>query len=166
MFSFFSTHSKGLAARPLPSRTASIICGALFLTPLANVAFADANSAADSVLADSISQIQNLMVSMSLGCSGGPHGVPPVNWTALQSHGNNAVNALTAARLALAKGQTSVAVQQITFGEGELDTLVNGVHNNCSGGPSGEDPPGYAGYQTVRATTDGKLEVVKLFLGG
>jgi hypothetical protein len=163
---FDTTHSNRLMARWLPSRTASIICGVLFLTPLADVAFADTNSAADSVMADAITQTQGLMVSLSQGCSGGPHGVPPTSWTDLQPHGNNAANALITGRLALAKGQTAVAVQQITAAEAELDALVNGVHNGCSGGPHGEDPTGYSAYLAIRATVNGKLDVVKLFLGG
>jgi hypothetical protein len=145
---YFRTHFKRLMVRSLLSSTA----------PLANVAFADTNSAADSVVADAISQIQGLMVSISQGCSGGPHGVPPTNWTDLQPHGN------TNARLALAKGQSSSALQQIGSAEGELDALVNGVHNGCSGG-HGEDPTSYANNLAIRATVEGKLDVVKLFLG-
>jgi len=40
---------------------------------------ADINTVADTVASDAISQIQNLMVSMSAGCAGGPGGVPPVS---------------------------------------------------------------------------------------
>jgi hypothetical protein len=157
-----------MVARSLQSITAaSILCGVFFLAPLAiSPARADTNSAADSVLADAISQTQGLMVSLSQGCSGGPHGVPPTSWTDLQPHGNNAVNALIAGRIALAKGQTAVVVQQITAAEAELDALVNGVHNGCSGGPHGEDPTNYGAYLAIRATVNGKLDVVKLFLGG
>ena len=68
------------------------------LTSLANVAFAaDTNAVADAVLSEAISRTQNLMVSMSAGCSGGRSGVPPVNWGALQTRGNSAVNAFNAA---------------------------------------------------------------------
>jgi hypothetical protein len=118
------------------------------------------------VLDQCASQIQNMMISMSMGCPGGAHGVPPVNWQSLQVHGNSAVNALGNAKVALAQGQKPIAVQQINSAESELDALVNGIQGNCSGGPHGEDPPGMAGYQTIRATVKGQLEVVKLFLGG
>ena len=70
---FDIARSKSLVARSLRSRTTSILCGVLFLTPLSNVAFAaDTNTAADKVLGDAISQTQDMMVSMSQGCSGGP----------------------------------------------------------------------------------------------
>jgi hypothetical protein len=152
-----------------PSRflivSASLVAMIASSTPLATVAFAaDANTAADAVLGDAVSQTQNMMVSMSRGCGGGPNGVPPLNWTTLQPHGNSAVNALNAAKLALANGQTPVAVQQINSAEGELDALVNGIHSNCEGGSHGEDAPGYAGYLATRATVKGQLEVVKRFL--
>jgi hypothetical protein len=49
----------------------------------------------DKVLGDTIYQIENLMASASSGCSGGAHGVPPVNWSGLQSRGNAALIALS-----------------------------------------------------------------------
>lgn len=146
--------------------TASLLCGVLLFTPLiTTVAFpADLNAAADSVLGDVISQTQSLMVSMSQGCSGGASGVPPVNWGGLQSHGNSAVNALNAARLALANQNKPGAIQQINSAEGELDALINGAHYACSGGAHGEDPVGFAGYVAIKAAVKGQLDVVKRFL--
>jgi len=120
----------------------------------------------DTVLSDAISQTQNMIVAVSHGCSGGPNGVPPVNWGALQVHGNTAVNAFSAARTALATGQTPVAVQQINSGLSELDALVNGLHMTCSGGAHGEDPVNYGGLKEIKATVKAKLDVVKLILGG
>jgi hypothetical protein len=73
------------------SRTASILCGALFLTlQVANVASAaDPKVVVDEILGEAIPQLQDLLVSMSEGCSSGGHGVPPVNWGALQPHAND-----------------------------------------------------------------------------
>jgi hypothetical protein len=163
---FEIARSKTLMTRSLRFGTAAMIGGALFLAPLGNVAAQDANSAAQTVLSNATSQIQNMVISMSQGCSGGAHGVPPVSWGALQPHGNSAVNALTAARLALSQGQTANAVQQINIAESELDTLLNGVHNSCSGGAHGEDPVGMSGYLAIKASVQGRLDTVKIFLGG
>lgn len=116
------------------------------------------------VLTNAITLTQNLMVSMSQGCSGGPHGVPPVNWTNLQARGNNAVNALNSAKLTLARGQMSGVVEQVNFAESELDALVDGLHNNCSGGIHGEDPPGYNAYRSQRDTLKRTLDALKLSL--
>jgi hypothetical protein len=123
-----------------------------------------ANAAAiaqTGILAAAITQTQNLMVPMSQGCAGGPHGVPPLNWTNLQAHGAKAVNALNDAKLALARGQISDVLQQIISAEDELDALVNGVHNNCPGGANGEDPPGYNAYTSERASVKGTLDALK-----
>jgi len=163
---FEIARSKTLATRSLRSGTAAIIGGVLFLTSLGNVAAQDANSGAQTVLSQATSQIQNMVMSMSEGCSGGPHGVPPVNWAQLQPHGNSAVNALTAARLALSQGQTANALQQINIAQGELDALLNGVHGNCSGGAHGQDPVGMSGYLATKASVQGRLDTVKIFLGG
>ena len=143
-----------------------MIGGVLFLTPLGKVVAQNANSGAQAVLSQATSQIQNMIISMSGGCSGGAHGVPPVNWAQLQPHGNSAVNALTAAKSALAQGQTANALQQINTAEGELDALVNGVHGNCSGGAHGQDPVGMSGYLATRAAVQGRLDDVKSLLGG
>jgi hypothetical protein len=110
----FHITRKSLVARLPRSRTASIICGVLFLTPLANVvSAADSRTVVDGILGEAIPAIQSQMVPMSEGCSGGPHGRPPVGWGALQVHGNTAVNAFSDARTALATGQTAAARQQI-----------------------------------------------------
>jgi hypothetical protein len=105
-----------------------------------------------------------MMVSMSQGCSGGAHGVPPVNWGSLQAHGNSAVNALNAIKLALANDQTADAKRHVDSARDELDALVNGAHNSCSGGRSGEDPVYYGSYQTVRAAVRAKLDVISELL--
>jgi hypothetical protein len=146
--------------------TASVLCGVLLFTPLiTTVAFpADLNAAADSVLGDAISQTQSLMESMSLGCPGGPNGVAPVNWGALKSHGNSAVTALNAARVALGKQNKPGAIQQINSAQGELDALINGAHYNCAGGAHGMDPVGFDGYLAIKAAVKGQLDVVKRFL--
>jgi hypothetical protein len=165
MTSFCRTRSKRHVARSLRFRTTSILCGVLFLIPLANVALAaDTSAVADTVLSEAISRTQNLMVSMSAGCSGGRSGVPPVNWGGLQASGNSAVNAFNAAKLALAKGETSNALQQISSGVSALDGLVNGAHNNCSGGASGVDPVSYGNYLALRDTIKAKLEVLRELL--
>jgi hypothetical protein len=104
------------------------------------------------------------MASMSQGCSGGSNGVPPVNWGALQIHGYAAVNDFSAARTALVTNQTPVAVQQINSGLGELDALVNGLHMNCSGGSSGEDPVYYGRYEAFRDNRKTQLQTVLRFL--
>jgi hypothetical protein len=158
--------SKTPVTRSVRSGTVAMIAGLLFLTPLANVAFADANSVAQTLLGQATSQIQNMIISMSGGCSGGAHGVPPVNWAQLQPHGDSAVNALTAAKLALAQGQTAKALQQINTAESELDALVDGVHGNCSGGAHGQDPVGMGGFLAIRAVVQGRLNDVRSFLGG
>ena len=165
MTSFCRTRSKSHVARSLRSRTASILGGLLFFVPLAEAALAaDPNAVADNVLSEAISRTQNLMVSMSAGCSGGRSGVPPANWGGLQASGNSAVNAFNAAKFALAKGETSAAVQQIGSGVSALDGLVNGAHNNCSGGASGVDPVSYGSYLAVRDTIKAKLEVARELL--
>jgi len=143
-----------------------MIGGVLFLTSLGNVAAQDANSGAQTVLIQATSQIQNMVISMSQGCSGGARGVPPVNWAQLQPHGDSAVNALAAARVALSQGQATNALQQINIAQGELDVLLNGVHGNCSGGAHGEDPVGMSGYLATRAVVRGRLDEVKILLGG
>jgi hypothetical protein len=75
------------------------------------------------------------------------------------------VNALNEAKLALARGQTWDAVQQISSAEGEFDALVNGLHNSCSGGASGEDPPGYNAFTSSRASVKRGLDELKRSLG-
>jgi hypothetical protein len=113
----------------------------------------------DTLLSATIPELQNTMVSVSAGCSGGgPHGLPPPNWGALQVHGNTAANAFSAARTALATGQTSVAVQLINSGLSELDALVNGLHQSCSGGAHGVDPVYYGRYVAFRDNLKTELQ--------
>jgi hypothetical protein len=165
MISFGIPRSKRLVAL---AGTASILYGVLFLTPqAANVALAadpTIVAVANSMLGEAITQIQSLMQSMSAGCSGGASGVPPVNWGALQGQGNAAVNAFQNARVALASGDMATVVQQINAGQASLNNLVNGAHDNCSGGAHGMDPVGYGSYQVTRATVNAKLDGAKPFL--
>jgi hypothetical protein len=162
---FEITCSKSLVSRSLQSRTASIVCGILLWAPFANVAFAvEAKVILDQILGEAIPQLQNVMASMGQGCSGGSNGVPPVGWGEKQKSGNLAVNAFSAARTALATGQTSDAVQQINTGVSQLDALINGLHNSCSGGASGVDPVSYSNYVRFRDVLKERLETAKRFL--
>ena len=158
------TRSKSRVARSLQSRTASIFCGVLLLTAFANFgSAADPKAVVDAILGDAIPRLQDTMVSMSQGCSGGSHGVAPVNWGPLQVHGNTAVNAFSAARTALATDQTPVAVQQIKSGLSELDALVNGLNMSCSGGPHGENPVSYGNYVAFRDNLKAELQTALRF---
>lgn len=159
-----SSYSKISLARSLQSGTVSIFSGIL-LTALANVApAADPKTVADGILGEAIPAIQSQMVSMSGGCSGGRSGVPPLNWGSLQVHGNAAVNAFSGARTALATGQTQTAVQQINSGVSDYDKLINGLHENCSGGAHGENPVSYDRYVAFRNNLKTQLETVLRFL--
>jgi hypothetical protein len=159
MGSFDVTRSK------LRSRIAGVLCGLLFFTSLANVASAaDPKAIADQILSDAIPALQNQMASMSQGCSGGSNGLPPLNWGSLQVHGDTAVNAFSAARTALATGQTPVAVRQINSGLGELDAMIDGLHQNCSGGAHGVDPVYYGRYVVFRNDLKTQLQTVLRFL--
>jgi hypothetical protein len=159
--SFNVIRSKSLIARSLRPIITYTLCEILFLAPVANVAFADETKVViENVLNDAISQTQNMVVSMSQGCSGGAHGVPPVNWSGLQENANLAIDALKGVKSALTSGQTTEARQQLQFAGKKLDVLVNGVHNNCSGGASGVDPVYYDRYQAIRAAVRAKLDVV------
>jgi hypothetical protein len=155
------SYSKNAVAR----RTVSIICGVLFLTSLAKVASAaDPKTVVDKILGEAIPAIQSQMGSMSEGCSGGGHGIPPENWGALQVHGHTAVNSFSGARTALATGQTQAAVQQVNSGLSEYDALINGLHENCSGGPHGEDPVSYGAYVAFRNNLKTELQTALRFL--
>jgi predicted acylesterase/phospholipase RssA len=112
------------------------------------------------ILTDAMSQTQNLMESISQGCPGGAHGVPPVNWASLQQPGNMALNALNEARLALVRNYTMRAKEQIIFAQGQLEALVNGVHNDCSGGASGQDPVAYKAYTASIAELKERLDLL------
>ncbi|MET3159985.1 WD40 repeat domain-containing protein [Bradyrhizobium diazoefficiens] len=151
----------------------------LAVIPLADLATGppcQAQSAADTqvaknlaqaqVVTGAISQIQRLVSSMSRSCPGGASGVPPVSWTVLQSYGDNALSALNDAKLALARGQNSYAVERINSAQAQLDALVNGLHNNCSGGASGVDPAGYSAFTSTKAAVKGSLDGLKRSLGG
>jgi predicted acylesterase/phospholipase RssA len=156
----FALRSSVEAQRSAEAAKAKAIAQAQVVT-----AQAARDAARQQVLSGAISQIQTLMASMSASCPGGAHGVPPVSWTNLQAHGNYALNALNKARLALAGGRTSDAVQQIDSAEGEFNVLVNGLHNSCSGGASGIDPFGYNAFTSSSATVKGNLDELKRSLG-
>ena len=166
--SFEITASKMPVAHPVQSRATAIVLSLVFLLPLENFAFADANAVAMRKLDDATSRMQNMVISMSMGCSGGANGVPPVNWGNLQPHGNAAVNNLTAAHVSLASTppKTADALQQITSAVGELDALVNGIHNNCSGGCCGQDPVYFGSYLSTRDLIKQELADVRDFLNG
>jgi hypothetical protein len=159
---FEITRSKSQVARSL---LASVLCGVFLLTAFANFGFAaDPKAVVDAILGDAIPRIQNTMVSMSQGCSGGSSGVPPTNWGPLQVHGNAAVNAFSAARTALATDQTPAATQQIKSGLSELDALINGLNMSCSGGPHGENPVSYGSYVAFRDNLKAELLTALRFL--
>jgi hypothetical protein len=164
--SFEIARCKTLTTRSLRFGTAAMIGGVLFLTPLGNVAAQDANSVAQTVLSQATTQIQDMVKSMSQGCSGGSNGVPPVSWGQLQAHSNTAVNALAEAGKALSRADQKGALNQINIAEGELDALLNGVRGNCSGGSHGVDPIGMSAYLATKASVQGRLDTVKIFLGG
>jgi hypothetical protein len=159
---FDITRSK--STRSLQSRAASILCGVLFLIPLANVAFADAKDVIKQILDEAIPQLQNTMASISQGCSGGSGGVPPLNWQARQESGNLAVQALSAGRAALGEGRTTDARQQINSGLSQWDTLINSLAASCSGGPSGENPVNYGNYVRFRDVMKERLQTALRFL--
>jgi hypothetical protein len=162
-------------AEPLASKSDAVLAGFLGdvvtgITPGFRVPEKDITQQSgpalviDQILGEAIPQLQNIMVSMSRGCSGGSNGMPPVSWGSLQTHGYSAANAFSAARTSLATGQASNAVQQINSGLSELDVLVNGLHENCSGGSHGEDPVGYGAYVGFRNNLKTQLQTAQRFL--
>ena len=153
------------SVRSLGPTTAAIIGGLLLSASFGTIAAGDPTSFAQTLLNKSRSQIQDMVISMSQGCSGGAHGVPPVSWAQLQPHGNSAVNALATANLDLERGDTTDALQKINIAEGELEALVNGIHDNCSGGAHGQDPVSMNNYLAIKAVVEGRLDDVKIFLG-
>jgi hypothetical protein len=155
---FDITGSKSLVARSQHlARAAWILCGVLFLAPLANVALAvDAKDEIIKILDETIPQLQSTMASLSVGCSGGSSGVPPLNWSSRQAPGNAAVKTLVDARTALAAAQTlddaakQRIKQQINSALSQWDTLINGLAGSCSGGGSGQNPVSYGNYVNFR----------------
>jgi predicted acylesterase/phospholipase RssA len=117
------------------------------------------------VLSAAIVQIQTWMASMNESCSGGPHGLPPLNWASRQSLANKAVDAFNQAKLALAAGQTANAVQQINLATGEMDSFVNSLRQSCSGGSAGVDPNGFSAVTSARTALKGSLDELKRSLG-
>lgn len=162
-----STQSNRMMARSLRSGAASILGGVLFLTSLANVTLAaDVKTVIDKNLGEATTLTQNLVLSLSQGCSGGPNGGAPVNWGNLQPHANAAQNALNELRRALAANPNPPnALQLINTASSELNALVDGAHESCSGGPNGRDPVSYNNYLTNRTTVQAKLAVLKDLLG-
>ncbi|MET4257377.1 hypothetical protein ABIC09_002313 [Bradyrhizobium sp. S3.12.5] len=144
------SHTQKSVARSLRSRTASVIFGVFFLTPVANVAFAaDAKDIIKQILDEATPQLQSTMASMSQGCHNG-QGVPPLNWAGRQQPGNAAVKALSDARVALAECRIADGKQQIDYGLGQWDNLIASLHQSCSGGGGGDDPTYYGNYVQFR----------------
>ncbi|MGR9207483.1 hypothetical protein ACU8OG_26605 (plasmid) [Rhizobium leguminosarum] len=142
-----------------------LFCGILIFTALPAVALADdVKAVVDKVLDDAIVQTRNILISMSEGCSGGAHGVPPFSWGALQPNGFTAVQELNNAKSTILQDKNPEAIQHIQLAGAALDALVNGVHNNCSGGANGVDPVYYDKYQVMRATLRAKLDVISELL--
>jgi hypothetical protein len=157
--------------RSLQPIAASLCWVGLFLIPFTNVAFADgAKDVVLQILGEAIPQLQNQMASMSQGCSGGPSGVPPLNWSSRQAPGNSAVNTLSNARTALAAAQASDAgamqpiKQQINSGLSQWDTLISSLDRSCSGGSGGENPVGYGSYLQFRDRLKTELQTAMRFL--
>lgn len=170
---FGITRFKKLLARSQHlARTASILCGVLFLTPLltplANVAFAvEAKDEVIKILGEAIPQLQNTMASMSQGCPGGGSGIPPLNWQARQAPGNSAVKTFGDARTALAAAKTSDLEnikQQINSGLSQWDTLINSLARSCEGGSGGLDPVNYGNYLRFRDKLTTELQTAMRFL--
>jgi hypothetical protein len=140
----------------------SLFCGAISLAPLAaSAGFKDPAVIVDNTMSETISQTQNLMRAISNGCSGGRNGEPPVSWDQLSKDGDAVLNQLSELRIALARNQTDNAVPKINAIETGLDTIINHLHENCSGGSHGVDPPNYGGYRNLVEQMKGKLDVIK-----
>jgi hypothetical protein len=159
---FYVTRSN--STRSLQSRAASILCGVFFLIPLANVAFADAKDVIKEILDEAIPQLQNTMASISQGCPGGPHGVPPLNWGGRQAPGNSAVQAFSAARAALGEGRITDTRQQIETGLSQWDALIASLSRSCSGGSGGVHPTNYGNYVRFKDSLNERLQTAMRFL--
>lgn len=157
--------NKEKSKRWLQSRFASILCGALLLSPLATkVAFADVNSAIDTLLGEAIIQSQTMVALMTDNCPGGPHGQAPQAYGAFVKQSNEVGKQLVDLRLALAKGEKNNAAQKIDSAEDGLEKMVTMMHENCSGGPHGQNPLNYGALVLVKENVKGKLDAVKVIL--
>jgi predicted acylesterase/phospholipase RssA len=131
---------------------------------VAAMAQSERTAAQGQILSGAISQIEGLMASLSSGCPGGPSGQPPTNWGALQNFGNGALRALNEARLALAGGQTSVAMQRIDSANADLVYLVDGARQSCAGGAIGANPPSWSAYNSIGRAVRSNLDGLKRLL--
>ncbi|MCC8977575.1 hypothetical protein [Bradyrhizobium acaciae] len=116
------------------------------------------------ILDQAIPELQKQMASMSQGCSGGDHGVPPENWQARQAPGNSAIQAFSAARAALGEGRIPDTKQQIISALTQWDTLINSLALSCSGGEHGRDPDNYGNYLRFRDLLKERLLTALRFL--
>jgi hypothetical protein len=159
-----------IAALPLANLPTGPTCTGMAPIPMgpvqvnqkqADTARTARDAAQQQLLDAAILRIQTLMEAMSQACPGGARGVSPVNWSSLQRYGNTAVSFLNAAKLALGRGQTSDAVEQINSAEGQLEVLVKGLSKSCSGGGSGVDPIGYNGFMSSTVALKGSMDGIK-----
>ena len=124
----------------------------------------------NAILGEAIPQLMNTMASMAQGCSGGPNGVPPLNWGGRQQPGNAAVQTLGDARVALQAADPSDANKmeqiktQINSGLNQWDTLIASLNDSCSGGPHGEDPVNYGNYILFADRLKERLRTAMRFL--
>jgi hypothetical protein len=157
-----STHSNRLFARSL--RRVSVCYGILFLALGATATAADPKNVIKEILDEAIPQFQNTMASMSEGCSGGPNGVPPLNWSGRQKPGNVAIQDLSAARAAMGEDRIEDARKKINSGLSQWDTLINSLAGSCSGGAHGIDPVSYGNYVQFRNQVKERLQTALRFI--
>ncbi|MGO6968209.1 hypothetical protein [Rhizobium leguminosarum] len=149
------------------SVTVAALCAGLMLNPLAaSVSFADTNSAIDKLLGEAITQAQTMVALMTNNCSGGAHGQPPEAYDAFVKRSNDVNKQLVELRVALARGETPNATQQIDSAKDGLEKMVTMMHENCSGGAHGVNPGNYGKLVSVKENVSGKLDAVKTILEG
>ena len=140
------SHTQKSMSRSLQSKTFSILCGTILLTPLANVALAEEPKAvASQILNEAIPEFQSTMASMSQGCPNG-QGKPPLNWSGRQDPGNKAVKSLGDARVALSENKIEEAKTHIEAGMSQWGELIASLSRSCPGGRGGLDPTYYGRY--------------------
>ncbi|MET4033593.1 MULTISPECIES: hypothetical protein [unclassified Bradyrhizobium] len=166
MVASYITHSQEPAPRSLWSSILSVLLGILFVIPLANGASADVNSAIDKLLNGATDQIQSMQNLANTNCSGESRGQNPLSYDAYKAAGDTAIKGLGSLRVALAKGQTQEAGAQLNSVIGLLDRMIEIVHNNCSGGPSGVDVLNFPKILEIKQQLKGNLEAVKTILAG
>ncbi|MGR9385187.1 hypothetical protein [Rhizobium leguminosarum] len=147
------------------SATVSALCAGLLLNPLATgVSFADTNSAIDKLLGEAITQAQTMVAIMTNNCPGGDNGRPPQAYEAFVKRSNEVNKQLVDLKVALAKGKTPNAAQQIDSAKDGMDKMVAMMHENCSGGSHGRNPLSYGKLIQVKENVSGKLDAVKAIL--